>query len=253
MAPSSLHRARRGHRLCEDRIVRYDAVLLDAGGVLLLPDPELVGGVLREAGVAFDADPEHGIRAHYAGITAVDAVDETAGEWDRYVDAVLAELGVPAADADRATSALARMRDRSVGEVWRTSPPGTREGLRQLAGLGAALAVVSNSDGSVEEQLRALGLCQVGDGDGVEMCIVVDSFVVEVEKPRPEIFAHALRAAGVAADRAVHVGDSVRYDVAGARAASIAPLHFDPFRLCRATDHPHATSLAEVARRVSSS
>jgi putative hydrolase of the HAD superfamily len=45
----------------------------------------------------------------------------------------------------------------------------------------------------------------------------------------------------------VHVGDSVRMDVGGARAAGIRPLHLDPFGFCSAADHEHVRSLEEVA------
>jgi putative hydrolase of the HAD superfamily len=42
-----------------------------------------------------------------------------------------------------------------------------------------------------------------------------------VRKPSPEIFEHALVLAGAAAHEAIHVGDSLAEDVAGARAAGI--------------------------------
>jgi putative hydrolase of the HAD superfamily len=48
--------------------------------------------------------------------------------------------------------------------------------------------------------------------------------VVGAAKPEPLIFQTALAAAGCAAAAAVHVGDSVAYDVEGARRAGIRPL-----------------------------
>ena len=51
----------------------------------------------------------------------------------------------------------------------------------------------------------------------------------------------------------LHVGDSLRYDVAGALAAGLQPVHMDPFGLCPAPDgHPHVRSLAALAELVSS-
>ena len=70
--------------------------------------------------------------------------------------------------------------------------------------------------------------------------------MVGVAKPDPEIFRLALDALGVPAGGAVlHVGDSLRYDVAGALAAGLQPVHMDPYGFCPAPDgHPHVRSLA---------
>jgi putative hydrolase of the HAD superfamily len=113
--------------------------------------------------------------------------------------------------------------------------------------------VVSNSDGTVEAELRRLALCYVADGQtppgrGVEMGVVLDSAVVGIAKPDPGIFRVALKALGVSADDTVlHIGDSLRYDVAGALAAGIRPIHLDPYGFCPVPEgHTHITSLAEV-------
>jgi hypothetical protein len=40
----------------------------------------------------------------------------------------------------------------------------------------------------------------------------------------------------------------VRYDVRGARAAGLLPVHFDPYELCRERDdHAHVKRLTELA------
>ena len=79
--------------------------------------------------------------------------------------------------------------------------PGSVEALRDLKALGVKLAVVSNADGSVEQQLRDDGIGQVGPGDGVELDAVLDSAVVGVAKPDPRIFELALERIGVPAAR----------------------------------------------------
>ena len=86
------------------------------------------------------------------------------------------------------------------------------------------------------------------------MGVIVDSAVVGVAKPDPRIFGFALDALGVPADGTVlHVGDSLRYDVAGALAAGLQPVHMDPHGLCPQPDgHPHVRSLAALAELVSS-
>ncbi|HEX4804409.1 MAG TPA: HAD family hydrolase [Conexibacter sp.] len=82
---------------------------------------------------------------------------------------------------------------------------------------GARLVVVSNWDVSLHDVLDATGLAPLVDG-------VVTSAEVGSSKPEREIFARGLALAGAAAEDAVHVGDSVEHDVAGALAAGIVPL-----------------------------
>ena len=77
---------------------------------------------------------------------------------------------------------------------------------------------------------------------------IIDSGVVGVHKPSAEIFRHALEPMGVQPEQALYVGDTLRYDVAGARAAGLVPVHFDPYALCSArSDHAHVARLNEVA------
>ncbi len=79
---------------------------------------------------------------------------------------------------------------------------------------------------------------------------MVDSAVVGVAKPDPAIFGIALDALGVTRRGTVlHVGDSLRYDVAGALAAGLEPVHLDPHGFCPAPDgHRHVRTLAELAQ-----
>jgi len=125
--------------------------------------------------------------------------------------------------------------------------PGSIDGLRQLQARRLKLGIVSNADGTIEEQLRRGEICQVGEGLGVPVLAIIDSGVVGVSKPAAEIFRHALDPIGVAPERALYVGDTVRYDVRGARAAGLVPVHFDPYDLCpEREDHAHIGVLGEV-------
>jgi len=113
--------------------------------------------------------------------------------------------------------------------VWTREVPGARAALAAVAATGARIAIVSNADGTVEAQLRADGICQVGPGDGVDVDVVLDSGVLGVGKPDPAIFRLALDAVGVAPERALHVGDTPAADVAGARAAGVHAVLVDPY------------------------
>ncbi len=82
---------------------------------------------------------------------------------------------------------------------------------------GQRLIVVSNWDVSLGEVLERLGLAPLLDG-------VLTSAAAGARKPSPVIFSQALALAGTTAAHAIHVGDSIEEDVAGARAAGIEPV-----------------------------
>ena len=228
-----------------------DAVFLDVGGVFHLPSPEIIGPALRRVGVGDGGlDPAVLDRAHYAGAKALEVWptgDVRVGVWAAYERAYALEVGVAGNRLEEAIAELDAAFERPG--VWSRLAPGSMDGLRALADTGVTLAIVSNSDGTLEDRLRAEGICQVGPGAGVPMTIVIDSDArgVGVAKPDPAIFAIALEACGVAPERALHIGDTVGADVDGALAAGVRPLHLDPYGFCEDHSHPHIRDLASVA------
>jgi putative hydrolase of the HAD superfamily len=219
-----------------------DAVLLDVGGVFLSPSHDLIRPAILAGGG--DGSPSTLDRAHYAGIAELDAVGGS--EWSAYHRGVASEAGVSPSNIPGVVATLREVL-RSAG-VWRRMVPGALEGLRCLAETGVLLGVVSNSDGTVEAQLLASQICQVGEGDGVPVVVVVDSAIAGFEKPDARIFAGALERLGVPPDRVAHVGDTVYADVRGALAAGVRPLHLDPHGFCRSGPaHQHVRSLFDVA------
>ena len=226
-----------------------DAVLLDAGGVLVLPRHELlIEHALGMMDVVPDAEALD--RAHYEGAHTLSVwpSDEESiyARWNRgYLESIGAEVTDENLVALR--SAFRRL------DMWTRPAPGVSEGLSALRALGVKMAVVSNADGHVERILREIGVCQVGPGDGVEVDAVIDSTLVGFAKPDPRIFKIALERLGVDPGGAVHVGDIVGADVVGAQSAGIRPLHFDPHRFCQAVDHEHVATLLEVADLLSAS
>lgn len=224
-----------------------DAVIFDVGGVLLVPAAARIAPTLAPFGIQLSEDAAE--RAHFVGIRALDAApdDDVMVERRAYLDAYTAELGLPPADRDAAVTALRVLWNGPNLDLWQQHVRGSVEGLRRLHGTGLKLGIVSNADGTIQEQLRRGQICQVGEGLGVPVLAIVDSHIVGVAKPAAEIFRHALEPLGVSPERAVYVGDTVRYDVRGARAAGLQPLHFDPYRLCRQqADHSHAQSFADI-------
>jgi putative hydrolase of the HAD superfamily len=222
--------------------------LLDAGGVLIFPEPEAMLAPLRAAGLTPDLAMHD--RAHYRAMAVLDVPGSPAPDretwWNSYLSDYVTECGV---GPERVAEIAAQMAGiPSLG--WTHVGPDVAAALRGLAGLGVPLGIVSNSNGTVEAELRRLGVCQAGDGDGVPVGVVIDSEVVGVAKPDPEIFRIALDALGVApGDTVLHVGDSLRYDVTGAIAAGLRPIHLDPYGYCPApAGHEHVQHIGDVLR-----
>ena len=230
--------------------IRCGAVFLDAGGVIVLPDRDLVAGALAGVGVAIDRSLVPA--AHYRAVRRLDARPDPSGAPDAYDRAFCAALGVPDARLPDALRALGELAERSrSGEVlWSEQAPNALRTIVALRRARTQVLVVTNSDGHAHENLRDAGICQAGAGPGAAVNDVIDSGVVGSAKPDPAIFRAALGRAGVPPELVVHVGDTVCADVVGARAAGITPLHLDPHRACRAADHRHVRSLAGIWRHV---
>jgi len=212
-----------------------EAVLLDAGGVLVLPNPWVVATVLRAAGGTIELDEVH--RLHYAATAAMDATRDR--DWAHYNRVFVRHAGIDESHVDEIAEILESLYVAPAMSLWNVVPDGVVEQLRELAATGVAIAVVSNSDGTVESVLRRCDL---------PFDIVIDSTVVGYAKPQPEIFGFALEKLNVLPENAVHVGDTAWADVDGAHAAGVRPLHLDPYGDCPDPQghHEHVRSLADV-------
>jgi len=110
--------------------------------------------------------------------------------------------------------------DELVSAIRFSAYPDAVPALSALRDRGLRLVVVSNWDCSLPRVLERCGLGGMLDG-------TVTSAEAGAPKPDPAIFGLALELAGCDASEALHVGDTVGEDVAGARAAGIRPLLID--------------------------
>jgi 2-haloalkanoic acid dehalogenase type II len=137
--------------------------------------------------------------------------------------------------------------------------PGAVELMRTLKAAGIPLGIVSNAihQPFLEWALEASGMSDLFDS-------VLTSARAGFYKSRPEIYLQAAKELGVAPEAIIHIGDSPRFDVAGAaragmrtvwldlshepvgdcvpdltitHLAGLAPLLFDSFQLRRAAGH----------------
>jgi len=215
-----------------------DTVLLDAGGVLLLPDPTALREVLAPVGI--HVDDEAARRAHFECMAELDRMDRL--DWPSVDRFLLTHLGAAPEAVDNLVGAVAEL---YLSRPW-VPIAGAAEALLALQGAGFRLAVVSNATGTIEQQLLDGSVCSVSGGSCARVEVVIDSDVVGVEKPDPTIFELALEAIGAERGSCVYIGDTNFFDVRGARAAGIDVVHADPYRLCPRLDHAHVSGLGEL-------
>lgn len=206
-------------------MTRFDAVLFDAGGVLVLPDPTVLGPLLSPFGGSLDMERHR--RAHYAGMRDKAREESLEGDWDAYNLAYVESVGV---DAELITHAAVVLDHTRTHYLWRWPIPETLRALTALSQIGVPMGVVSNASGQIADELRRTGICQIGDGIGARMRVVVDSHIVGVAKPDPRIFDFALPDFDeFDRDRIAYIGDSVTMDVRSSASAGLHPILIDPF------------------------
>lgn len=198
------------------------AILLDALGTLVElqpPAPHLRRELAERFGIHVSrAESERAIAAEIAFYRAnLDSGTDSAS---------LAALRARCAEVTRAALAPTlelgalsgpEMTQALLAAIRFDAYPDVRPALSAARERGARLVVVSNWDASLPDVLAALELTPLLDG-------VLTSAQAGARKPAPEIFERALALAAVRREDAIHVGDTVDEDVAGARAAGIEPV-----------------------------
>jgi putative hydrolase of the HAD superfamily len=222
----------------------FDALSLDVGGVLMVPDHGIVGQALTRAGL--EHDRSRFLDAHYVAMAEIDRMGAAPERWREYGSAFLGHVGIGAGDLDAGRAALATVLD---GSVWHQPVPGARAALARLSAAGLRLAVTSNSDGHLADMLLRYECVQVGPGAGIPVEHISDSGVVGVHKPDPGIFHATAAGLGLPPGRVCHIGDAGTFDADGAEAAGMLAVHVDPLRLCP-DGHVHVRSLADFADRL---
>jgi putative hydrolase of the HAD superfamily len=222
--------------------VRIETVFLDAGGVLVHPNWQRVSEALTAHGVPVTAEAlataEPAAKRELDELTGRGANDDESRGW-LYFNLVLARAGIPRSTGT--DTALAELRAyHRQHNLWETVPAEVAPGLRRLRALGLRLAVVSNSNGTLRVKMDRLGLAPLVD-------VMFDSHEEHVEKPDPRFFRIALERSGADPAATIHVGDLYHVDVAGARAAGLRAVLFDPAGLYADSDCARVASLAALA------
>jgi len=203
-------------------VARGRVITLDALGTLVAlddPVPRLVAGLAERGAIVGEAQAAAALAEEIAFYRAGHdaAVDAITLARLRARCAEVLRAGLERAGAGVAAVGEAAMVEALLGALRFTPYPDVRGALIELRAAGHRLVVVSNWDVSLHDMLRTTRLDVLVDA-------AISSAEAGARKPDPAIFRRALALAGApgADDRpALHAGDSLELDVAGARAAGL--------------------------------
>jgi HAD superfamily hydrolase (TIGR01509 family) len=217
------------------------AILFDAGNTLVFLDyARLAEGVGTALALPLTGEE---LTRHISA--AAHAMERTAGtDQDRaaaYLEALFLLGGVPPKKLGELRECLRRMHQER--HLWSSVAKHSAAALGRLRAAGFRLAVVSNSDGRVEQALEAAGLRDYFE-------VVIDSGRLGVEKPDPRIFHAALEALGVAPEEALYVGDLYEIDVLGAQAAGMEAVLLGPSEAGASRSCRTAGSIEELVNQL---
>jgi len=210
-----------------DRVV---AVFFDAGETLIHPEPSFTDLFLRAcSGCGFHPPREEVSRTtgellreleemQERGYTFTTSERESRAFWLRFYRKLLRGLGMREDGSGLAETLYRIFSDPSNYRLF----PDVLPALRELQDGGYVMGVISNFEPWLAGLLEDLGIRGYFQSLGI-------SGLVGAEKPQRAIFEWALRETGVEPARALHVGDSLRADVEGARRAGIAPVLLDRY------------------------
>jgi HAD superfamily hydrolase (TIGR01509 family) len=227
---------------------------LDAGNTIIFLDHARLAGWATAHGVGIDAETlvkTEGeaklLQEQHSLLDVPWAGDGLPGAkgWGRMVGTILHRAGVP---SHTVTAWLPLLWVEHVRlNLWSLVPEGLGAALDAARARGVKIAIVSNSEGMLEELFVRLGVAPHLD-------LLLDSGKLGVEKPDPRIFRMALDKFGVGSEEALHLGDSIATDVLGAQAAGIRLALVDPYHHTdgRALDIPRVAGVVEVARAMAS-
>jgi putative hydrolase of the HAD superfamily len=221
---------------------RLRAVFLDIGDTVMRPNPSwehVYAIAFEEYGVKVEVEALHAAlrRAYHHGgygfEAGFEATEDTSFARTMEIDsAALADLGL---------EPMPESFFRRLSELFMLTAnwhvfPDVAPALAALKQRGLVVGAVSNWVWQLPELLHALDLVKQFD-------FIAASSRVGFEKPHPEIFNWALEQAKVDPGEAIHVGDHLDADVAGAQGVGIQPVLIDRRDRFQPADVPEGVPL----------
>lgn len=212
-------------------------LIFDAGGVLVFPDFDLLADIANRVGIETSSRE---IAEEHANLLR--AFDEHVAQHHQFPSIqYFLDLFKRVADSDERATAATQLTLQADKEkhIWATTQPWVGEALQELKNLDYQMAVISNSDGRVDAIMQDLELREYFE-------IVIDSFVVGVEKPEKKIFEIALEKLSVDPQKAIFIGDIYFIDIWGANQAGLGAIHLDRMNLYADWNGVHIPSVKEL-------
>lgn len=196
------------------RTVSKSIVSLDVGGTLIQPWPS-VGHVYAEVGERFGLkrEPDELTSGFIAGWKERSGFNYQKHEWQSLVERAFGVNELPEGMFDALYERF------EAADVWQVFPD-VIPFLEMCQAKGIRLVAVSNWDERLVLLMNTLGLADYFEA-------IVVSCEVDAPKPSPVIFAEACRRMNCEAEQVVHIGDSQREDVEGARAFGMKAAFID--------------------------
>jgi len=164
---------------------------------------------------------------HFYWASSVDLRDdllahsgETENFWIEYSRRRLVALGLSPSRAKE----LAPQVSAHMGEMYKPEsivPEDVRRVLPKLKQAGYLMAVISNRDKPFHDVLASHSLNEF-------FHFSLAAGEVDIYKPDPGVFKHALDRANLTAQETIYVGDNYFADIVGARRAGLQPVLYDP-------------------------
>ena len=129
--------------------------------------------------------------------------------------------------------------------LWSHILPGTEKALATIQAMGFPMHVIGNADGLLEQRLSKANLRNY-------FGVVIDSHIVQIEKPDPRIFNIALEATNYKPQEALYIGDVYEIDIVGAESAGMQAVLVDPFSDYKNIDCERIPDLLTLAEKLRS-
>jgi phosphoglycolate phosphatase-like HAD superfamily hydrolase len=216
------------------------AIFVDSGGILLKPDNQLIKEICKLPNLK-DEDLDKALYIHGKVGAGLGPGDDD----DAFVFNFLISASIPEYIVKTNFSAL---REVLLFMPWVPRElKNTKSALNKLKKIVNKIIIVSNTEyGGAEELLAKLKVCQIGDGDGVSVTGVIDSAVIGIHKPDPEIYKYTANLFDLPIEKCIHIGDSVRNDVNSMNEAGGIGIHFCPYSVCQDASHYHIKSIMDL-------
>ncbi len=121
--------------------------------------------------------------------------------------------------------------------------PDVKLTLKALRGKGYKMGLVSNRSNSIDDEIRELGF-------DIYLDFFFASGDIQIWKPDPEIFEHALFLAESTPETTAYIGDNYYTDIIGAKNAGIHPILYDPRNIFPDADCQVITNISDLVPRI---